>query len=709
MQQVPKKNIPRSIADIVLRGVKNGEAHDDTVIQAALRDDEQPIRATELVEHFGQSDVAPGIETTSAPPLNNSARVRRVVMGTASVLFAVVVLFALSSYRSHQRLSNTASQALARFESAVGAFGVFDNGPSREELSDINSGGAIAPRSFWGNFSSFFDGFKLLVQDSGATLKGFESLTSNVVYLGKKLAELKDNWPNFVFRQQGGQLLGSLRDVHAILGDIVDGGGQLSAKALQFQKILPFNAATYLPLQLEVKQFHDFLGALLGWLSSPEGRRLAVFFGNSSEIRPGGGFIGSYAELTIRNGNLENIEIRDINEPDRMLELKTIPPQPLQALVTTWRAADANWFFDFSISAAKVLEFLDASNFYREKSIKFDGAVGLSAKAIEDILGLFGPVELKDRGIVIDQKNFLIEIQRQVELGRDKGSNYPKDILKELAPRILEKLANMTPEDRDAVLAFAKDWLTKKEMLVYFRDPALERFFDGYNWTGRTAVLEAGSNGDYLAVVAANVGGGKTDIVVDQVITLTSQIDLDGTVNNHLVIDREHRGNASKYSWYRVPNQSYIRVYTPPAVRLVNASGGIEKKISAPINYKARGYSEDPLVASLESTARDYLGYAAVKSFDEFGKNVFATWSKVERGKKTELVFDYSRKLFAIPREGQSYQFVFEKQAGTRNKYVFEINAPVGFRWQESGLPSYEFRTDDPPGRVVIDLTLARI
>lgn len=707
MRQVPRKNIPRLIADVVLRRTKKGQGADDAVLEAALYDDEEPIRTTELVERFGQSEVS-GIETAGIPSLDNPARIRRVVLGSVSVLVAVVVLFALSSYRSQQRISDTASQTFARFESAVGAFGTFDTGSSGTELSSADPKGADTP-SFWGNFSSFFEGFKLFLKDSGATLKGFEGLTSNVLYLGQKFGELKDNWPKFVFEQQGGQLIASIQDIHTTLGKIVDQGGQLSAKALQFKNILPFDAGTYLPLQLEAKKFHDFLGAFLGWLSRSEGRRIAVFFQNPSEIRPGGGFIGSYAELTIRNGNLENIEVRDVNESDRTLDLKTIPPKPLQALVTTWRAADANWFFDFSLSAAKVIEFLEASDFYKEKSFQFDGAIGLSSEVIGDLLGLVGPIELKDRGIVVDQKNFLVEIQRQVELGLYKGAEHPKSVLKELVPRILEKLANMEPKDRDTVFGLMGDWLAKKEVLVYFKDSALERFFDQYNWTGKTAVLDPAFNGDYLAVVAANIGGGKTDIVLDQTITLTSQMDLDGTVSNHLVVSREHRGNTSKYDWYRVPNQSYIRVYTPPAVRLTNASGGIEKKISPPTDYKTRGYSEDPLVASIESTARDYLGYAAVKNFDEFGKNVFATWSKVERGKKAELVFDYSRKLFAAPRAGQSYQFVFEKQAGTRNKYVFEINAPVGFRWRESNLPSYEFRSDDPPGRVVIDLTLAKI
>ena len=63
------------------------------------------------------------------------------------------------------------------------------------------------------------------------------------------------------------------------------------------------------------------------------------------------------------------------------------------------------------------------------------------------------------------------------------------------------------------------------------------------------------------------------------------------------------------------------------------------------------------------------------------------------------------------------YQFVFEKQAGTsatlsagaNRNYKFEINAPVGFRFRENGLPVFTYESDDTPGRLILNLILEKI
>jgi hypothetical protein len=64
--------------------------------------------------------------------------------------------------------------------------------------------------------------------------------------------------------------------------------------------------------------------------------------------------------------------------------------------------------------------------------------------------------------------------------------------------------------------------------------------------------------------------------------------------------------------------------------------------------------------------------------------------------------------MFVPPYPGQKYEFVFEKQPGSRGKYSFELNAPLGYRWKENQLPTFEYDTEDPPGRLEIVLTLEK-
>lgn len=88
---------------------------------------------------------------------------------------------------------------------------------------------------------------------------------------------------------------------------------------------------------------------------------------------------------------------------------------------------------------------------------------------------------------------------------------------------------------------------------------------------------------------------------------------------------------------------------------------------------------------------------------------VFATWSVVKAGSSVKLSLDYTHHVFTPPAPGVVYQFVFEKQAGTNRSYSFEVDAPLGYQFVETGLPSWTYQADDLPGRVVVDLTLEKI
>jgi len=449
------------------------------------------------------------------------------------------------------------------------------------------------------------------------------------------------------------------------------------------------------------------LDALIPWLGSDSERHILVMFQNPSEIRPAGGFLGSYADATLKNGGLEKVDVHDINDIDNALSLKIIPPKPLQAQVTSWRSANANWFFDFSESAKKVLSFAEASALYSTGSATFDGAVAVSPKVIEDILALTGPITV--RGIKFDQNNFLTQIQNQVEQGQAKHATYPKKILDELTSIIFPRLTTLNDAQKQEFLADAQEWLAKKDVMLYFKNPDFEGFFDYFGISGKVYELPSGFNGDYLALVDANVGGGKSDLFIKENITLESQLNSDGVVSNHLVIDRAHTGNTSKYWWYQTTSRDYLQIFTTPGSQISNFRGGITRTISAPIAYAKAGYKEDPLVEQIESSTEKIFNYPALYRHDELGKEVWSTWSVVSAGGKTEIVFDYTHRLYLVPQEGQVYEFVFEKQAGTKRHYKFDISAPVGFKFRENNLPVYEYESDDPPGRLIINLTLQKI
>ena len=547
-----------------------------------------------------------------------------------------------------------------------------------------------------------------LLKNSVGAYKDFQELAGQTILLLGKSETLITKLPDLFFHQGGSEIISGLKEINNTLNNISAKNTKLAGITSQLKDFSPDNLDFYLPLQADLGKYQSFLSTTINWLNSSSSRRLFVMLLNPSEMRPGGGFLGSYADISIRGANLESVNVHDINEVDRGIASKTIPPKPVQVIATNWKTADANWFFDFPSSAGKILQFAESSDLYRQDKIAFDGVVAVSSKIIEDILSLVGPIELKENKLTITADNFLSEIQRQVQAGQKIKSPNPKKILEDLAPLLVEKLASLDGAQKQKLFNFVGDWFSNKDLMLYFRDPELQKFFNGFNLSGQVYELSNGFSGDYLAVVNANLGGGKTDIFIDQKITLASQINDDATVSNHLIIERTHRGKESKDWWYKVANQNYLQIFTPLNPQLENFSGGVKKTIRPPIDYKKGNYVTDPLLSRIESTRKDFLNYPAVESFEEFGKGVLATWTKTEAGKKSEIVFDYTHRLPVPLAEGKTYQFIFERQAGSTGDYKFEISAPIGFVWEENNLPIFEYQSSDPPGRLIINLTLKK-
>ena len=88
--------------------------------------------------------------------------------------------------------------------------------------------------------------------------------------------------------------------------------------------------------------------------------------------------------------------------------------------------------------------FLENSRLYKDPDIKFLGLAAINADVVKTLLDLSGPLKVPAYQKTLTAENFLAEIQREVETGRDKkpGQN-PKKILSVITPLLMEKLNNL--------------------------------------------------------------------------------------------------------------------------------------------------------------------------------------------------------------------------------------------------------------------------
>ncbi|MDO8516196.1 MAG: DUF4012 domain-containing protein [bacterium] len=539
--------------------------------------------------------------------------------------------------------------------------------------------------------------------------KGFNILSGGGAEIVGDIGAISELLPELFAHKRGEDFLVLLKRIDKNLGIMQDALNGIDVSLQDLESQLPFDVENALSFRLQLIQAKQFLGLAIPWFEDAKPHHIAVFFANTSEMRPAGGFLGSYADLEIADASVAAFTVHDINDVDRLFKPNFVPPVPLQGLEKAWRIADANWFFDVPTSARKVLDFMDMSDLSKASSTHFEGAIFISPRVVGDLLALTGPIELKNASVTITTDNFLKIIQGKVQVGQESRDPYPKKILSELAPLILEKITRLAEGEQGALLENAIQWINARDLLVYAGSSELQGMLDNYNVSGRAFVPQGNFKGDYLAVVNANIGGGKTDLYMKQSVSFESQLDIDGTVSNHLTITRTHTAPKNAEWWYRVPNISYQTMYVPSNAKFIYGKSSLERHVVPLVNYKKSGFEIDPDIAALESTSEEIPAARAFTRFSLDAKSIFATWSKTDVGKTSTTTLDYTRRLPDTLGEGSVYTFVLERAQGDEGSYHLSIAAPAGYVWQEVNLPVFDYKEETVPGRVTFTLTLHKI
>ena len=284
------------------------------------------------------------------------------------------------------------------------------------------------------------------------------------------------------------------------------------------------------------------LGSSLKEIFGAQGqRRYLLVFQNPAELRPTGGFMGSFAIMDVKNGQILNLEVPPGGTYDLQGQLDqfVIPPTPLLLSNKRWEFQDANWFPDFSVSAQKILWF-----YRHSRNITADGVIAINASVLERLLAITGPISDSKRGLTISADNALPTIQKVVENGPEKNTNKPKQILSDLAPQFIEHFKNSEPKDLLPLLTNLQDALSKKEIQAYFTDQTAQNAVDQMGWSGK--ILPTNSNQDYLAVFNTNVQGQKSDARIKQDISHQTIVDNEGNISDTVIITRTHKGQSQE-------------------------------------------------------------------------------------------------------------------------------------------------------------------
>ncbi len=313
----------------------------------------------------------------------------------------------------------------------------------------------------------------------------------------------------------------------------------------------------FLPIQEDTKKELAVVDSLVQKLTEKNDKTwtFLLLLQNNMELRPGGGFLGQYAIIKVKNGEVISSAFEDANLLDQRINAKIPTPYPFERMMQLkkWKFRDSNFSPDFPTNVEK------AKYFYRLAGGggTFDGVIAINATVLNDILELTGPITAN--GTEFNSSNAFLKLEEVVEkkyiLDPELDTQNRKAIMKTMTPIIIDKLFQLGNISKIAELAHEE--LRDKNIQINFSDSSLQSLVSSVYWDGKVAT---DWGGDFLMVVDANMGALKTDYYIKR--SINYEVDFNGE-KPVVTLTMKYQNTAPYGDWRTSDYHSYMRIYAP--------------------------------------------------------------------------------------------------------------------------------------------------
>ncbi|PIU03450.1 hypothetical protein COT44_03330 [Candidatus Shapirobacteria bacterium CG08_land_8_20_14_0_20_39_18] len=418
-------------------------------------------------------------------------------------------------------------------------------------------------------------------------------------------------------------------------------------KILEIKKFIP-----------EIKKFlliyRDFLVVSPKLLGADQGIVYLFLFQNNMELRPGGGFIGSYGLASFESGKLFHFGVGDVYDADGQLKGHVEPPVRLKELlgVDGWYLRDSNWSPDFGQNAIRAKWFLE-----KETGRQADAVIGINLNAAQKLIKVFGELKLPDYRETINADNFFQTAEYYIEAGFFPGSKQKEDFLGQVAQVLMDKIKSADAKTKIKIFQAMMESLNQRDILISSNDSKIAAFLEKNHWDGiiENAVCQKSGSclSDYLMVNEANVGVNKANYFLVRSISRSVQIQEDGGIKETLRLDYENKSPSNVFP--AGDYKAYLRI-------LVNSDSSL-------IGCQ---------IANQE---------CQVEQSSDLGKKIFGLVLTVPVGRKQSLEIVYqlpeSQKFIS----GQYLAYIQKQSGFSSDPYKLSISYPVSSAVSWSNFP----------------------
>ena len=406
-----------------------------------------------------------------------------------------------------------------------------------------------------------------------------------------------------------------------------------------------------------VNNYRNDILTLLEFLGESQKKDYLVLIQNPLISRPTGGFVFSYGILTLEKGKI-SFSGEHIRELDDIFISKIIPPEPIQLISNQWFFHDLNWFFDFNLTAKKII------NYYKESTGKdLDGVILINEELIRNLLSYTSSVQLTDYDKPINQTNFLTFIEEQVENGFKPGPLREKPVvLKEFFDSLFEKLKNLEPEKMGEIIDSFPKMVLEKDIQIYFKEEKFNQYFS------KIVKGEDLEKDNFIGVTFSFLDKDFREDSRLKKIILKTEITKENKFINHLLINAEAK-NANERKIL-----TYLKIYLPLNVEILESRGAVKfDKENLTTYYQKLGFIKDNDLLESENTkiVKEEENIEIYKEGDKLVVGGFAYLSQ------TPFSLDYVLPIeFEKENLPQLYKMTILKQSGEEINLLYKFILP---------------------------------
>lgn len=341
-----------------------------------------------------------------------------------------------------------------------------------------------------------------------------------------------------------------------------------------------------------------------------------VLFQNTLELRPTGGFIGNFAELTLENGkikdyNIYNTNVFDYGKPG--IEA----PEPYKRMlgIQEMQLRDANWAPNFPTTAQQIVDLYKLEGGTKDIA----GVIAVNASVLPEIIKITGPVSIDSMEEELNSENILLALQYELNFGfLEKGISRDarKEPIKDLAFELDNKISKSSIFTLYLLGEMLLQQADQKQIILWSKDSNVQVKIAKLGWDGS---INIDAQRDYLKVVDANLGALKTDYYMKRAIKKNVR-ECEDKICSTITIT--YNNTATNSSPLNTDYKSYTRVFLPRDA-FVNTVIGVEKRpnevdYTTAYNKKVAGFEIKVPFNSSQDIVIDYT----MPKLDKYGLDI---------------------------------------------------------------------------------------